>query len=153
MDDLSRIESIYGSVAEYNRVRFEENRETVELTSEEKLDGACKMAVYNEKLRLLSGEPSNFIKELVQEWNDRVPKESDFANRNEFIYAGYAYSTNKTKDIVGKICGYYHVKCDEEWATFYRPGLGQFAISVEYKESSQIYSFHIGGFLHLLLRI
>ncbi len=144
MDDLTRIESIYGSVAEYNRVRFEENQEPISLSATEKLNNACKMAIYEEKIRLLSGTPSDFAKDLVAEWAKLEPKESDFSCRNEYIRHLHDHAAKREEYIAKKICEYHHVNCDTAWATFYRPGLNQFAISVQYDSPANVVTLSIG---------
>ena len=143
-DDLSRIESIYGSVAEYNRVKWEEEN-TYEPTEEELEEDRISMEVYYAKIEKLNGEPSQFATDLIAEWNAKAPKEEDFADTNQYIYAGYDYAHDETLDMVSRTCKHYGLTADEAWNTFYQPEDGKFAISVEYHEHGRILSKNIGN--------
>ena len=78
MDDLSRIERVYGSVAEYNRVRYEEDADTYEPSREEQIKASNDHAVYVAKIKCLDGVPSDFAKSLKSEWDAKAPKDEDF---------------------------------------------------------------------------
>lgn len=145
MDDLSRIEETYGSVAEYNRVMFEEEGAYREPDYDEKIERDNMMAVYNAKIEYLDGIPSDFIVTLKTEWDEKAPKWNKYPDRNSYISAGYVYSHDKTLDIIDKVCKEYSVSADDEWATFYRPGVSMFGISVEYYDYGRVYHKHIGN--------
>jgi len=145
MDDLSRIERNYGSVAEYNRVRYEEDADTYEPSRDEQIKASNDHAVYVAKIKCLDGVPSDFAKSLKSEWDAKAPKDEDFPDRNSAIYAGYDWSKNRTLDVVNKICEHYGVESDDTWESYYRPGVGKFGISVEYNDHGKIEHKHIGG--------
>ena len=144
VDELARIERIYGSVAEYQRCMYEEEYEDYEPTDEEIIESEIELASFNKQCQLLDGDPSEFIKELVAEWEMKAPKESDFSEYNQYIYAGYDFSTERCLGIVEEVEQYYQVKAREDWDSFYGTPVGTFAIEVEYRKHSQIFSKRFG---------
>ena len=150
-DELARIESIYGSVAEYNRCMEEEQQEKYTPTQEEQDELWMSQEVYYKKIECLSGIPSDFIVQLRAEIVKNAPKEEDYIDKsnpywqNSYIYARNDYYSEATKEIVKKVCEHYNVTADTEWETFYSPQTGKLAISVEYSEHSLIKHTHIGN--------
>ena len=147
MDDLSRIEATYGSVAEYNRVMYEENfmDQDYEPSEEEMIDSDIQMAIYNAKIEYLNGVPSEFVKDLKKEWDEKSPKEENFETNSQYINAGYDYSRDKKLDIIDKVSRFYNVEYSEDATRFYSPGLKKFGISVEYIDIGHIKHKFIGG--------
>ena len=141
-DELSRIEGIYGCVAEYNRCMWEEENE-YEPTEEEIAESKRQLAEYEAKIKRLDGTPSEFIKALVAEWAESEPKYKDW-NIDGF-YKVREWSKARTLDIVAKVAEHYGVKADEEWASFYEVPEGKFAIKIEYHDSCYIKSLNIGN--------
>lgn len=139
--ELNRIESVYGSVAEYNRCMWEEEN-YYEPTDEEIAETERQMAQYYAEIERLNGEPSKFIKTLVEKWKATEPQ---YDGTNESIYAGYDWSRERCIDIVEKIAEHYRVTVDEKWESFYRVPKGKYAISIEYQESCYIKNKHIGS--------
>ncbi len=137
MDDLSSIERVYGSVAEYNRVMSEDDSYS-ELTLEEEIDLNNELAIYGAKIKLLNGNPSSFIVDLKKLLEKKQPKEIDFSNKNEYITAGYEFYRYKCIEVMDKISEYYGVKINEEGKTFYNPGENRFGISVSYSSRYSI---------------
>lgn len=140
VDDLARIESIYGCIAEYNRCMAE--TEEYEPTEEEIAENERLMTEYHAEIKRLNGTESGFIRRLVTEWEKSKP---EYNGTNASIYAGYDWSRERTLDIVAKVAEHYGVEVDEEWATFYRVPKGKFAISVEYHDHGRILCKHIGN--------
>ena len=103
IDELSRIESIYGCVAEYYRCKEEEECGYYEPTEEEMEENRLSMAVYNEKIRILDGQPSDFILSLKREWEERRKKE---VPENPGIYDGQRFYKKKVIDVVNRISKY-----------------------------------------------
>lgn len=145
MDDLSRIERVYGSVAEYNRVMYEEDQIHYELSEEEVKKADNDLAIYNSKIRYLNGTPSEFVIKLRREWEKLMPQEKDFKTSSEFIHAGYDYSKNKVINCTDAISKYYDVKFSENAASFYNPGVNKFGIKVEYIDFGEYKYKFIGG--------
>lgn len=147
-DDLARIESIYGCVAEYNRCMEERDYEEYEPTEEEIAEAERMMAEYKAEIKRLNGEPSEFVKDLVAKWKEtepQKPKGSEGLDAyNRWVYAGYDWAKERCLDIVAKVADYYGVTVDEEWETFYRVPKGKYAISVEYR-GSYIQHKHVGN--------
>lgn len=146
-ETLESIERNYGCVAEYNRCMAEREMEEYEPTEEELAEEERRMAEYNAEIERLNGEPSEFIKSLVAEWEEKKPEHVS-EPYNEYvasIYAGYEWARERTLDIVEKIRLHYGVEVNEEWETFYRPPEGRFAIEVEYTDGCHIKHKHIGN--------
>lgn len=141
IDELARIESIYGCVAEYNRCMWEEEHE-YEPTEEEIAESERRMAEYEAEIERLNGKESMYIHTLVAKWAISEPK---YDGTNESIYAGYKWSTERCLDIVAKLTEHYGVKTDEKWETFYRVPEGKYAIKVEYTDGCYIKSKNIGN--------
>lgn len=130
-DELSRIESIYGSVAEYNRVMYEEEREAYE-PSEEEIERRLKeQELYAKKKKILNGEPSDFAKKLFDEWKKLEPMDEAFPNYNERVRAGWEYSRKKTLDCMEKIGEYYKIPFSAD-NNFFRIEPNTFAICIDY---------------------
>lgn len=142
IDELSRIESIYGCVAEYNRVKWEEENYR-EPTEEEIAEIERQMAEYYAEIEHLNGEASDFVKALIAQWEPTKPQYDEW--NSAAYYRVRDWSKARTLDIVVKIAEYYGVKVDEEWATFYRPAEGKYAISIEYVDGCSIKYKHIGN--------
>lgn len=147
-DDLARIEANYGCVQEYYRC-MEEERERYEPTENEILEREKEMYLYHRQIEILNGKPSDFAVALNAEWEAKKPEEKydidDYDNYIKSYHETRDWANNKTLDIIGKVCGYYGVKVDEngEWKTFY--GSDNFAIQVEYNNFGRIKSKHIGN--------
>ena len=137
MDELARIEAAYGCVAEYNRVRLEEEAEEYTPSEKEMLEQEVKDRVYGEKVRLLTGTPSDFAVKLDEEWKAKEPKRSDYADRNSCVYAGYGFCHDRTLAIMDAISSYYGEELTDK-NEFYKTAPGTFAISVEYTEYGMI---------------
>lgn len=143
VDELARIESVYGCVAEYNRCMAERDYEEYELTDEEIAENERQMAEYNAEIKRLDGEASEFVRELIAEWAKSKPQYDEW--NSEAYYRINRWSKERCLDIVAKVVERYGVKADEEWATFYRVPEGKFAIGVEYNDSCMIKSLNIGN--------
>ena len=142
-DDLARIEASYGCVAEYNRVKWEEEAECYEPTEEEIAESERQMAEYYAEIKRLNGEPSEFIKALVKEWDSSKPQYDEW--NSAAYYKTRDWSKVRTLDIVKKVCEYYGVEVDEEYATFYRVPENKYAVSIEYTDGCYIKHKHIGN--------
>ena len=136
MYDLARVERIYGCVAEYNRCIEEETG--YEPTETELEESERQYKEYCAKIEQLNGEPSEFIRNLVDKWESTKPD-------NDNIYAGYEWSRKRTLNIMEEIRLYYGVQVDEEYDTFYRVPDGKFSISVEYSDVCQIHYKMVGN--------
>lgn len=142
MDELARIESIYGCVAEYNRCMWEEENYR-EPTDEEIEENERQMAKYYAEIERLNGEASGFVKELIAKWAKSQPQYEEW--NSAAYYATSRWAKESGLDIVAKIADYYGVKVDEEHTTFYRVPEGKFAIKVEYNDGCYIKSLNIGN--------
>lgn len=142
MDELARIESIYGCVAEYNRCMWEEEHE-YEPTDEEIAESERRMAEYYAEIERLNGKPSEFVKALVAEWKATEPQYDEW--NSAVYYTTSRWAKERCLDIVAKVAEYYGVKADEEWASFYKVPEDKFAIKVEYNDSCYIKSLNIGN--------
>ncbi len=147
MDDLARIERIYGCVQEYYRCMEEEGEEEYKPTKEEKLESEKEMYLYDRKIEILNGKPSDFAVALNNEWEAKKPKDEsdDWKSYNRYCYAIREWGNDKTLDVTKRVCDYYKVEVDEEgrWETFY--GSDNFAIEVEYEDYGCIKSKNIGN--------
>lgn len=143
IDELARIESIYGCVAEYNRCMAERDYEDYEPTEEEIAKSERIMAEYHAEIERLNGEPSEFIKSLIAEWKETEPQYDEW--NSEAYYRTNRWSKERCLDIVAKVTDHYGVKANEEWALFYEVPEGKFAIKVEYNDSCIIKSLNIGN--------
>ena len=142
MDELARIESIYGCVAEYNRVKWEEENYR-EPTEEEIAENERRMAEYYAEIERLNGEASDFVKELIAEWAKSQPQYDEW--NSAAYYATSRWAKERTLNIMANVVDHYRVKADEEYATFYRVPEGKFAIKVEYNDGCYIKSLNIGN--------
>ena len=143
LDELSRIESIYGSVAEYNRVKYEEAESDYEPFDREIADREVDHCVYSEKIRILEGEPSDIAVKLGSEWDSKKPDlQGDWSMTH--VYAWRDYGRNKLFDIMDKLCRYYCVDRNDSMS-LYRTDPGTFAIGCEYGEDSNIKELVVSG--------
>ncbi len=138
-DDLNRIEAAYGSVAEYNRSREEDLIDYRDPTDEEIAKAERDMDIYYEKIHLLNGEPSEFIKEFCEEWKQKEPKASDFDDRfgMGYIYAIRDFSRERTFALMKELRKEYGCEYSingTDGKNFYRIPNETFAISVEYSD-------------------
>lgn len=143
MDDLTRIERIYGSVAEYNRVMEEEEGEYYEPSEEELLELAADQEVYNEKIRILNGAPSEPAVSLKKQWDAKKPAKTKEWNMTE-VYKWQAYSKERLFAVTKALCTHYGVDYQEDMS-FYRIEADSFAIELEYTDSPYIKSWDING--------
>lgn len=143
MDELARIESTYGCVAEYNRVKWEEEREEYEPSEAEIEENERQMAKYYAEIDRLNGEASDFVKELMAEWEPTKPQYEEW--NSAAYYATSRWAKERCLDIVEKVVDHYGIEADEEWESFYRVPEGKFAIKVEYNDSCYIKSLNIGN--------
>lgn len=143
IDELSRIESIYGCVAEYNRCMAERDYEEYEPSEAEIEENERRMAEYYAEIERLNGEPSEFVKPLVAEWKATEPQYDEW--NSAAYYAISRWAKERCLDIVAKVADYYGVKANEEWASFYEVPEGKFAIKVEYHDGCYIKSLNIGN--------
>lgn len=142
MDELSRIESIYGCVAEYNRCMWEEENYR-EPTEEEIAESERQMARYYAEIERLNGEASDFVKELITEWAKSQPQYDEW--NSEAYYKTRDWAKERTLNIVEKLVDYYGVEIGEDYSSFYRVPEGKYAIKVEYNDSCYIKSLNIGN--------
>lgn len=142
VDELARIESIYGCVAEYNRCMWEEEHE-YEPTEEEIAESERQMAEYYAEIKRLNGEPSEFIKALVEEWKGTEPQYDEW--NSSAYYRTSRWARERCLDIMAKVAEYYGVTVDEEWKSFYEVPEGKYALKVEYHDSCYIKSKNIGN--------
>jgi len=149
-DDLDRIESVYGSVAEYYRVQYEERYMDHDMDDHEDIErmieNEISMKIYNEQIRVLDGEPSDIAEALRHKWDEKfieISEESGF-DYTKLNYAIRDFSHDKVLDIFDRICEHYEIISDEKWDSFYRPGVGMFGISVPYSDGCQIFHKNIG---------
>ena len=142
LDELARIESIYGCVAEYNRVKWEEENYR-EPTEEEITESERKMAEYYAEIERLNGEPSEFIKALIAEWKGTEPQYDEW--NSEAYYRTRNWAKERCLDIVEKVVDHYEVEIGEDYSAFYRVPKGKFAIKIEYNDSCYIKSLNIGN--------
>ncbi len=149
-DDLDRIESVYGSVAEYYRVQYEERYMDHDMDDHEDIErmieNEISMKIYNEQIRVLDGEPSDIAEALRHKWDEKfieISEESGF-DYTKLNYAIRDFSHDKVLDIFDRICEHYEIISDEKWESFYRPGVGMFGISVPYSDGCQIFHKNIG---------
>lgn len=144
MDDLARIEAIYGSVAEYNRVMEEENEGAgYEPSEEEQFAFAADREVYNEKIRILDGKPSELAVSLKEEWDAKKPAETKDWNMSE-VRKWQAYSKERLFAVTKALCTHYGIVHNEEMS-LYKTREGSFAIGLEYADSPYIKSWDVSG--------
>lgn len=142
-DDLAWVESNYGCVAEYNRCMRERDYEDYEPTEEEIAESERQLAEFNAEIERLNGEPSEFVKALVEEWAKSKPEYRQW--NGEAWYDMRDWGKARTLDIVAKITEYYGVSAEGNHDDFYNIPSGVFAISVEYADSCYIKHFIIGN--------
>lgn len=140
MSELSRIERVYGCVAEYNRSRSEERY--VEPTEAEIAENERQLKKLNDEIENLDGTPSDFIIYLVSEWERAKPQDN---NDMESFYAIKRWGRERDLNILSEIAEHYDVEMDEKWETFYRVPAGRYAIKVEYYTACEIKSKAYGN--------
>lgn len=143
MDELARIESIYGCVAEYNRVKWEEEAERYEPSEAQIAESERQMAEYYAEIERLNGEASDFVKELIAKWQQSQPQYDEW--NSEAYYRTRDWAKERCLNIVAKVVDYYGVEMSEDYSAFYRVPEGKFAIEVEYNDSCYIKSLYIGN--------
>lgn len=152
-DELARIEANYGCVAEYNRVMEEEYeydeygrlvpREYEEPSDEELERQARDSRIYERKLQVLSGVPSEFAVNLKKELNKLAPVRED-SNQNDYYYAQREYASTSTLRIIDEVEKYYGLKLSKETSPYRLPE-GELAISIENVEFCQIFHYSVRG--------
>ena len=135
-NELARIESIYGCVPEYFRCQMEEDR--YEPTEAEIEGSEREMEAYYAEIELLNGTPSDFVKQLVDEWESIKPDSRNY-------YACQDWIKSRKLDITSKVAEHYNVSVDEDRDTFYNVPENKFAISVEYADSCYIKTKNLGN--------
>ena len=126
IDELSRIEGTYGSVAEYNRVQEEEGNYN-EPSEEEIASYANKLETFDKKRKILNGEPSAYAKMLNELWTEMKLSE------NADSYMWREYRSIKATNCVDRIGSYYEKPFSSD-VNFFRTTPGTFAIRVEYED-------------------
>ena len=139
MDDLARIEAAYGCVAEYNRIKAEEDM--VPMSEEELKEALKEQEQYHKTLQALDGVPSTFVMILRSEWDKKKPEESREWNMTE-LYKWQDYGREKTIDIASRLCEHYGVKKPED-GSFYSSPKGSFSIGLEYIRYAQVFTLAI----------
>ena len=142
MDELARIESIYGCVAEYNRCMWEEEN-YCEPTEEEIAESERQMAKYYAEIERLNGDASDFVKALIAEWEPTKPQYDEW--NSAAYYATSRWAKERCLDIVEKVVDHYGVEIGEDYSAFYRVPKGKYAIKVEYNDNCYIKSLNIGN--------
>lgn len=152
---LEAVERNYGSVAEYNRVMAEEYeydefgnlvpREYEEPTEEELEAEAKEHRLYERKLKVLSGTPSEFAVALKKELDAFAPEKGEYpSNSNDYYYACREYSSKATLRIVDEINAHYGIELGRD-VNPYRLPEGEFAISIDYHDFGRIYHYSVRG--------
>lgn len=137
-DDLSRIERNYGCVAEYIRCQSEKEQVYAEPTDEELDVEARKQEVLEKKLRVLSGEPSEWAKQLKERLSTSAPKKESFDDSNKYVYACHDYSTFSTKTIIEEINKQYPINLSRDSETLLPLS---FQVSIELHDCGRIYHY------------
>ena len=145
MNELAYIESIYGSVAEYQRVMQEESQEVSETTEEELLKTRIDQEVYHKKIELLNGEPSSVIKFKKIEYDEKKPVQQGSSYSASDYYANVDWSNECLADVLVLLVTLYNVSVSDDSDVFYKTPVETFAISVEYQKHSQIFHKMIGS--------
>ena len=150
---LEAVERNYGSVAEYNRVMAEEYeydefgnlvpRKYEEPTEEELAEEAKKHRIYERKLKVLSGTPSDFAVRLKKEIDELSPKKEDYpSNSNKYYYACREYSRAAGQKIIEEVNAHYSIELSKDVSPYRLPA-GKFAISIEHEEYGRIYHYSV----------
>ena len=105
--------------------------------------------IYREKLKCLSGEPSEVAKGLKEYWDSKEPKREDYDDYNKYVYACYDYGKDKTLDIIDKICQAYELTSDSDWNSFYGIKPNTFGIDVEYTDGLINHAYFLKNEKHL----
>lgn len=142
-DDLAWVESNYGCVAEYNRCMRERDYEDYEPTEEEIAESERQLAEFNAEIERLNGEPSEFVKALVEEWTELEPEYKDW--NTDGFYKVRDWSKARTLDIVAKVAEHYGVNAEGNHDDFYNIPNDVYAISVEYHDHCYIKHLIIGN--------
>ena len=145
--DLAWVEANYGCVAEYNRCKWEEEYD-YEPTEEEIAESERQLAEYNAEIKRLDGEPSDFIKALVAEWEALEPKRyegDDMIEYNKSVIEGHKWFDKRKRDILEKVGKHYGVDINGDHNDFYHIPDDVFAISVEYNDGCFIEHAIIGN--------
>lgn len=137
-DDLNRIESVYGSVPEYYRDKWEGDIDYQEPSQKESLISDRKYKLYLRQLDFLSGVPSDTAKNLLSKWNEFTPKQEDFINSNNsysdkcaYLDACEKFAKNKLFDCIDALNNKYHINISKEQSC-YSKQVGKLGISIEY---------------------
>ena len=141
-DELSRIERLYGSVAEYNRVQEEES-DCWEPDEEELLRARIDSVSYHEQIRILNGKPGPLAETLKKEWDSRKPAESDSWTMTD-VYMWQDYRRDKVFAVTDALCRHYGIEQDGE-VSFYRTPKDTFAIDIEYQDRCNIKFWSVAG--------
>lgn len=135
-DDLSRIERVFGCVAEYNRCKEEDGCQYFEPSEEEIQEIEADQRTYNAKIRFLDGIPSRLAESLKEEWDAKKPAETGEWTMKE-VYAWQEYGKAMLLDVVGKLCDLYGISY-YDGMSIYKTEPESFAIGCEYQESPYI---------------
>ena len=140
-DDLSRIESAYGSVAEYNRVREEaENKEfwdNLDPETQDRLlaEQKAKQDRYNREIEALEIEPSplavNLARQLVESKAEiNMKRESSIMTNNEYVYESKHNYDKFLESAIPQIEEAYGIKF-EKGSQFGESDPGKFSVAFE----------------------
>lgn len=140
-DDLNRIESTYGSVADYNRVREEaENKEfwdNLDPETQDRLlsEQKAKQDQYNREVEALEIEPSSLAVNLTRQFVENKAKinmkrESSIMTYNEYVYESKHSYDKFLENAIPQIEESYGIKF-EKGSQFGESDPGKFSVSFE----------------------
>ena len=131
MSELDRIERVYGSVAEYNRVMSEEYeydefgnlvpREYTEPSEEEIQENQKILDDYRKFIDFLSGDASACAKKVSLDMSKTEPVKSTYANYNDYVYACHDWGYKRRIDIMQAMSTEYDVYFEEDVDIFELP--------------------------------
>ena len=126
-DELDRIESIYGSVAEYNRVRFEEDdARDYEETDEQRAKREKMMKDYDEEIEALQIAPTETANQLKSVFKQVCDKNDSTS------YTDRDIRTKALHEAMSGIAENYGKKFEQN--SYPKQKKGTFAISYQYTE-------------------
>ncbi len=153
---LEAIERNYGSVAEYQRVMYEEMefdceqgcyvpRKQYEPSEEELAREAKEQRLQNRKVEALCGTPSNWAINLKKELDRLAPAKEDYDSQtNDYYFACRQFSSKRTHLVVDGIKKEYGIILSKEVSPYNLPE-GEFGVQIEDRNDSPVAHYSARG--------
>jgi len=141
-DELAHIERIYGSVAEYNRVKEEEAYSNYEPSQTELIEEEIQHKVYNKKIELLNGTPSELAQQIKEKIKNKRPKQAGEFWSSADHYNACQYDRKVKFLVLKELCDVYGATFSND-KNYFATAPGTFGFALEYEKDSRILTLSV----------